>query len=189
MDFDKKSAILVTVLICLSMPLLVLAATSDEETTVSNVTIQQYVAISMNTNLSLGILFGTVDPGILENNASHNYDDETQTNTTMWLSIDTDSNINVDFCIKDDAALTKGGDTIPNTNYTYVGNNTINGNTMNDVTSSVNITTVYSNFGDDNLAPGNKTYMQFWLDIPVAQTPGLYVNNVNFKGIVTGASC
>ena len=164
------------------------AATSDEHTTSSNVTISNYVAVGLSTNLSTGILFGEIDPNTLNNNATHNYDG-VATATTYYVDVSSDSNINIDMCIKDNTHLTRtAGGVIANGNYTWADNATANSVAMSPANSYV-MPTAYHRTNVTDIAPGSNDYFRFWLDVPGGQTPGSYNNTVYFKGIVTAGSC
>ncbi|MCK5476774.1 MAG: hypothetical protein KAI55_02550 [Candidatus Aenigmarchaeota archaeon] len=164
-------------------------ATSDEHTTSSNVTIANYVAIGLSTNLSTGILFGTLDPDTTNNNATHNYDGE-NTASTYSVDVSTDSNINIDLCIKDNAPLTitSSGFTIENGNYTWADNSTANSSSMNPANSYV-IGTTYQKTNTTNIAGGESDYIRFWLDVMLNQAPGNYNNTIHIKGVVAGGNC
>ncbi len=163
-------------------------------TTISNVTISSYLSISMSTNLSDGILFGNISAlPAADVNASHNYDGipEGAYNSSLFVNVSTDSNVNVDFCLQADADFKEdaGGTLL------LVGNETYgNSSTTNDVaepagpSGSTQLTTSYVKT-QPNVAPGYVAYYRFWLDIPAAQPAGDYNNTVTFKGIKTGDSC
>lgn len=158
----------------------------SEQTTPSNVTVSAYVAIALSTNWT-AIEFGNVNPGTNDNNASHNYDggNVSNANTTYWVTVSTDSNLNADLCIKDNWALnTTGGNVIGNTNYTY-SNNT-NDTVLPLPGTAVTTSHVQAGY---SVAPGGKDYFRFWLDIPTAQAAGTYNNTVYIKGVSTGSSC
>lgn len=165
---------------------LILAKAQQEQITISNVTVNKYVAIGLSTNLTEGILFGTLDPGTSDNNATHNYDGE-QGGTTYWVAISSDSNVNVDICIKDNAPLTKlgGTETIPNENYTW---NCSTSQTTPALPGTA-MGTTYTKTACTNIQKGDNAYFRFWLDIPAAQAPGNYNNTVYFKGVEAGQSC
>ncbi|MGV8152051.1 MAG: hypothetical protein ACP5OG_03145 [Candidatus Nanoarchaeia archaeon] len=157
-----------------------------ETTTVSNVTISKYLSISMDTsNLTYGIYFGNLSalPAI-DHNATHNYDGG-NTNSTYFLSVSGDSNTAVDFCIKANAALTSGANTIPLANETYA-NSTV-GN-LTDPTYQVALTTDYAKAGI-GVPIGGNNYYRFWLDVPASQESGVYNNTISFKGVTTTLAC
>lgn len=158
-------------------------------TTVSNVTIQKYLSIAMSTNLSQGIMFGTItNLPALYTNASHNNDSADGTgNTTMYVNVSTDSNTPVDFCIKANASLSDGGDTLVIGNETYSNSTVING-TYPLATQNLSLSTSYAVTGK-NIAVGGANYYRFWLNVPVSQPSGTYINQLTFEGIQTGGGC
>lgn len=161
-------------------------------TTISNVSISKFLSITLSTNLSDGILFGTVTALPATNvNASHNYDAGTGVNgSTMFVNVSTDSNTNVDFCVRGDANLydSSGDNTLGLGNESYA-NSTISTNiTYPALGQEVSSTLSYVKAGE-NTAPGNVTYYRFWLDVPAATPSGTYNNTVTFKGVETTISC
>ena len=101
---------------------------ATEETTISNVSISKFLSISLSTNLTGGIIFGSINtlPAVNEN-ASHNYDGVNTTapspGSSMFVNVSTDSNTAIDVCIKANADLDNGaGDVIGIGNETYAGN-------------------------------------------------------------------
>ncbi len=165
---------------------LTLVSAQQEQTTISNVTVNKYVAIGLSTNLTEGILFGTLDPGTSDNNATHNYDGPGG-ETTYWVAISSDSNVNVDICIKDNAPLTRSGgsETIPNSNYTWNCSTSATAPAL----PGTAISTSYAKTDCTGIGGGNNAYFRFWLDIPAGQVPGDYNNTVYFKGVEAGQSC
>lgn len=164
------------------------AATSDVHTTASNVTISNYVAVGLSTNLSNGILFGELDPNTNDSNATHNYDGVSNA-ATYYVAVSTDSNLNIDLCLRYDGALNNsGGVQIGDGNYTWADNGTANSSLMIPGGSRI-INTIYQKANVTGIAPGSNNYYRFWLDVPIAQSPGIYNNTVYFKGIVTTGSC
>jgi len=192
----KKGNILLIffiILLIFSVAMFVLAtpgitghATSD--TTVSEVTITNYLSISMSENLGTGIAFGSVSTlPATDVNATNNYDGGSSA-STLSIEVSEDSNTAVDFCIKADGDLTtSGADTLG------LGNETYANATSSDVdtpalANEVALTESYVKAGD-SVAAGSTNYYRFWLDIPAAQTPGTYNNTVYFEGVNTGGAC
>lgn len=155
---------------------------------VSNVTITNFVSITMSTNLQLGVLFGSVsDLPATDVNATHSYDGASDA-STMFLNVSTDSNSAVNFCIQANAALTSsGGNVIGLTNQTY-NNDTTTSATVPSVSVQTALTTSYVAAGED-VEKGDSTYYRFWLDVPVATAAATYNNSIMFKGVQTGAGC
>jgi len=156
--------------------------------TVSNVTIVNYLSISMSDNLSSGILFGSVDTLPATNvNATHNYDGAVSA-SSMSMSVSSDSNVNVDFCIKANEDLKNSG-----TDIIGIGNETYANSTSSDISSpaiadKIALTTGYVKSGI-NIAKGTSNYYRIWLSIPAAQAPGTYNNTIFFEGVATGGAC
>lgn len=159
-----------------------------EGTVLSNVTVYNALAISFSTNLSDGILFGTVAfLPVTDINGSHNYDG-TNNSTSYYISVSSDSNSDVDFCIKANADLTSAGtDVIGLANETY-SNSTSTNLTLPSVAEQIPLTTSYIKSGE-NILIGSNIYWRFFLDVGGGQATGNYNNSVSFKGIVTGNSC
>lgn len=169
------------------------AADSSETITVSNVTVSSYVAMSVSNNLTIGIEFGSLDPDTTNNNGTHNYDggDATTQNTSYWIGISSDTNQNVDLCVKDNKALADLADTvtIPNSGYTWGNSTTATIDGGPQVGSSIAIGTSYDSSAINNSAAGTRIYFRFWLDLPSGQQAAVYNNTVYFKGVVTGSNC
>ncbi|MEM4152785.1 MAG: hypothetical protein QXK80_01555 [Candidatus Pacearchaeota archaeon] len=181
----NKFLIFLVVAVIASISLIKIEAQQSEQTTISNVTVAEYVAIGLSTDLAEGILFGSVDPATNDNNATKNYAGAGGA-TTYYVAVSSDSNVNVDLCIKDNAPLTSsGGQTIPNNGYTWDDDSSGTGPTLPGTAMS----TTYVKTGVTNIAPGDNDYFRFWLDIPAGQPAGVYNNTVYFKGIKVGESC
>ncbi|MFH1801558.1 MAG: hypothetical protein ABH804_01855 [archaeon] len=156
----------------------------------SNVTISKFLSIELSTNLSSGIPFGSVSTLPATNiNSTHNFDgNESETETSMFINVSTDSNTNVDFCIKANASLTSPDlDVIGLDNETYA-NSTNTNISFPAVGSEVSLTTDYVKAGG-SIEEGYAAFYRFWLDIPAAQPSGDYVNKIYFKGVETGQVC
>lgn len=160
-------------------------ATYQEKTTSSSATVNVWVEISLSANLSSGILFGSVNPNTNDNNASGNFNgsSETQYNVTAGSA----NNVNIDLCIKDSAALTKGGSTIPNTGYTY--NFSATNDASNPLLPGTAITTTYATTQHTNISANTASQARFWIDVPASQGAGAYSNTVYIEGIETGGAC
>ena len=159
---------------------------NENVTDESCITMGQYIAISLSSNLS-SIDFGSLSVSTNDNNDTGNYNSTSYTQN--WITLSADSSVNVDFCIKANAALTKTGtaQTIPLVGYTYA-NHTTNAAGTPALGSSVALTTGYV-VDTKNLAAGNKNYYRFWLDVPTATEAGDYNNTIYFKAVETGTSC
>ena len=161
---------------------------ATETSTVSNVTIEKFLSISMCTNLASGIVFGNVSELPAVNiNASHNYDGASS-GSTLCINVSDDGNTNIDLCTRANAALTSLAlDTIELGNESY-SNSTTTNITHPILGDDVALTTSYVKSGN-SIAGGNVNYYRFWLDIPVAQPSGDYNNTVYFKGVTTTLAC
>jgi hypothetical protein len=153
------------------------AASTDERTTTSNVTVNVYVSISLTTEFSNGVTFGSLDPGTDDNNAT------TCNDLGCNISVSGDTNVAVDVVMKANANLTRGTEPemIPNWNYTW---NVTDGSSLPlqpgwDLNlTSYDYRTAYK-VGDSVSASGVRSW-QGWLDIPSAQTAGTYNNTLYF---------
>lgn len=156
--------------------------------TISNVSLSKYFAISFGSNLSSGIEFGTVSFLPAENvNASHNYDGDLY-GTTYTLEVHNDSNTAVDFCIRANSGLTSPSfDVIEIGNETYSVYNLTN-STHPEVSNETSLTTGYVKAISD-IPVGEASYWRFWLDVPSSQPTGSYNNTLFFQGIIGGGSC
>jgi hypothetical protein len=158
-----------------------------EFTTSSDVSIQEYLSISISQELANGIIFGTIVSLPSDDvNATGNYDINNE--TEYYINISEDSNTNVDLCIKALTALENlGGDVIGITNQTY-SNSTINDVSNPEPSSKVALSLSYIRSGE-NLTIGSENYYRFWLDVPASTPPGSYENSIRFKGTSTGIGC
>jgi hypothetical protein len=161
---------------------------SEEETTSSSATITKQVAISKSANLTTGILFGSLDPNSNANNATGNFNSSSQ--TQFWLTIDSTTNTPLDICTKDSAALTNGGQTIPNAGYKW------NSTTTNDAVNPYIFGTMFAmttNYNTANKIADSQTsgtyYLRFTLDVPAGQAAGAYSNTVYFKAADDSTGC
>jgi hypothetical protein len=163
-------------------------AASATQATTSTVTIAENVAIQAN-NLATIDWSTSLSAGSDDNAAAHNADG-TAGVTTYNLTLDTDNSLNLDFCVKADAALTNGGDSFPldTGTLTGYGYSALYGSDNPLLGSAIDLTTSYyehiTNVGTD----GAVSY-RFWLDVPNYQEAGTYTNAVTFKAVKTGDSC
>lgn len=178
-----------------------LAATSEEETTVSNITVAKQVAISKSNNLTTGVIFGPAsdsgcgatgcDPGSSNLNATGNFNNTE--NTTYWLMMDSTTNTGIDICVKVNAALTVTGtaNTIANTNYHY-SNSSYTNSTDPLYPATVDISTSYQyldNFNDTASGTTTPFYFRFALTIPSNAKAGTYNNTIYFKATENTTVC
>ena len=148
--------------------------------TSSNVTISTYYSISASSNLSAGILFGSVNStAATDLNATGNYGGSSLSQYNLTVSAD--SNTNVSFNISANAALTSsGGNTIGLGNESYA-NHTTNAAGTPAVASQVALTTSEVKAGS-NIGIGSSNHYRFWLDISAGQAVGSYNNTITFTG-------
>ena len=161
------------------------------ETTVSNVTISKYLSITMSTNLSKGIFFGTVNslPAVNINASGNNNSLSTGANSTFFINVSTDSNTNVDFCLKAISNLidSAGGNMLNVGNESY-SNSTTTNETLPAVGKEVIFTTSGIKAGI-NITAGNVTYYRFYLDVPTGTPSGTYNNTISFEGVEVEGAC
>jgi len=161
------------------------------ETTVSNVTISKYLSITMSTNLSKGIFFGTVNslPAVNINASGNNNSLSTGANSTFFINVSTDSNTNVDFCLKAISNLidSAGGNMLNVGNESY-SNSTTTNETLPAVGKEVIFTTSGIKAGI-NITAGNVTYYRFYLDVPTGTPSGIYNNTISFEGVEVLGAC
>jgi hypothetical protein len=183
-------SILLSLLLLILQNLNYFSGFSISETT-SNVTVNKYLSITFSSNLSGGIFFGLISSlPTINQNATHNYDKNfpTQNQTDYYVNISTDSNTNVDLCIKADGNLVNlANDILKLGNETYA-NSTITNSSVPSISDEISLTTSYIKSGE-NIAVGEANYYRFWLDVPIGQQSGDYNNTINFKGIQAGESC
>jgi hypothetical protein len=151
----------------------------------STANIQVFIAVSGSATLQSGIDFGTVDPGTQDNNATGNFDGSELTEYS--IDVLAGSNVNADFCIRADTNLSAGPIQIPYPNYRFA-NETVNSNLLPDYPPNVIAVNANATFIREttNVAPGSSNYYRFYLDVPPAQAPGLYQNNIIFQAVRTG---
>jgi hypothetical protein len=153
------------------------AATWDQQNTTSNVTVNVYVSISLTTDLSSGVTFGSLEPATNDNPST------TCSNGACNVTVSADTNVNVDIVLRANATLTDttGSYTIPIAGYTW---NSTDG-TENPGTPGFALDDTqydYTNKVGDSVGASGVRNWQAWLDIPSAQTAGVYFNTLSFCG-------
>lgn len=164
---------------------------ADIQSTASNATISEYVAIGLSGNLSAsGITFGSVNPNTNNNNATGNNNSLGQ-NSSYYITVSTDSNVaGVDFCIRDDYALNNSGNTpIPNVNYHWADKPNATANATDPRMPGTDMLTGYQKTNTTNIAPGQTDYYRFYLNVPLAQAAATYSNTVYFEGVKNTNPC
>lgn len=164
------------------------AATQANTTSLTE--IQVYFAVNMSPQLENGMEFALPgDPFATRyNNATDNYDGSDQ--TQLWLTLDPDSNVPVDICVKADTNLTRDGAPpfiIEAGNLTWA-NSTTNSVTQPSINDATRFTFNYNN-ATKQLAIGDSSYFRLWVDIPPVAATGFYNNSLSFKSGQTGRVC
>lgn len=166
------------------------ATTADAQTSAD---IATYFAINMSTNLSTdGIRFDVDVLPSTDVNATGNYANSTggggNNGTRYYLTVELDSNVYVDFCIKANDSLRYTTEYIGLGNYTF-SNYTETNETWPNIASNYPLTNETYLNSTKNVGRGNSSYYRFWLDVPGDQSPGIYVNRINFKGVQFNNAC
>ncbi len=194
MDERLYNGILIGIL-AISLGLLFFANVSaitghaTEAVTTSNVSIIKYLAIDPSIDLETGIVFEEIIALPTDNdNATHNYDGSSDA-TKYYINVSTDSNTDVDFCVKANIGLsTLGGDIIGLGNESYSTNVTNSNLNTPGVGAEISMNTTYEKAAN-SVPIGNTSYWRFYLDVPVGQASGNYNNTVSFKGVTEGVIC
>jgi len=166
-----------------------LTSFATSSTVGSNVTVEDFFAIDLSANLSNGISFDEITSLPATNiNSTDNYNGDSS-GSTMLINVSTDSNSNVDFCIKANAGLTdsSNSEVIGLGNESYA-NSSSTSSTAPAIGEESALTTSYVKSSAPNI-PGGNTYYRFWLDVPSTVSSGSYNNTINFKGIKSLTSC
>jgi len=152
--------------------------------------IQNWFSINISLNLSnQGIVFNITGlPTNLDGaNATLNYDASSQ--TLYFVANDRNSNVPVQFCIRQNESLKSGINTIPSQNYDWSNSSTTDLN-LPPIGSKrdlpVDPTWDYSN---NNTAANSYVYYRFWLYVAGTQSPGIYRNRVEIKAVQAGNAC
>ncbi len=178
------------VIILLSSAMLVRSVSTPTghaiSTTTSEVVISNYVSLSLSSNLTNGINFGSISslPAIYHN-ATVNYAPNA---SAYYITISNDSNRPVDFCVKASLMNSSGGDSILLGNYTWKDADNTNLTTPTPAGGYKNMSTMYIK-GRTNVAAGTSNFYRFWLNVSASQAPGTYNNTVYLQGVPTGTGC
>ena len=161
---------------------------ASQASSISNVTIQAYFSVQWSNELDTAIVFEDVlTLPVTDQNARENYGGAAN-ETLYWARVHEDSNRKVDFCLKASGDLNNtADDRIGLGNETYATNVTSTDLNNPNVTLQIPMTTVY-NKSATNIDAGETNYYRFWLDIPAAQPPGVYTNDVDFRGVAAGTT-
>jgi hypothetical protein len=200
---DKKISLAVLALVVATLIIATMnvgAQTAEVQNVTSVATIEKYAALALSVNLSDGISFGTLSPDTSDNNATDNDNRDIcgsgcvyNGNTSMNITRDPDSNVNIQICITSNDSLRDGSNYIGNANYT---NASILVTDFNSAASApalpgVALTTNQYVLANSSTltAAGEQLAFRFWLDVPAGQAPGTYSNEVSFKAIEAGQLC
>ncbi len=155
----------------------------------SNVSIKEFFAISTSGNLSDGIEFGEVNPGMNDVNATDDYNEADLTNSSMSIDVSSDSNVHVDFCIMANANLGTGtGPEITLGNYTFTTDTVNNVSNPRPPDFSTILTTDFQK-ETTNLGSAQSNFYRFYLDIPQGQEAGVYNNTVLIRVVRATNPC
>jgi len=163
------------------------AVASSESIIQSNATIEVYFAIAASSNLTDGIEFGSLSPGSVNNNATDNYNSGGSTNTSLNISLSTDSNVNIDFCLAANADLKNATESIGIANLQFA-NATTTTLAVPALSDARSVSTSYQD-SSQNITPGGADHYRFWIDIPVGTTPLRYNNTITFTAVQSGTTC
>jgi hypothetical protein len=108
--------------------------------------------------------------------------------TLYFVTVETDSNTPVDFCVMADAFNTSSGLEIGIGNYTFADSAWNNVTYPGPVDEQTMSTTAYV-ASQTNVVVGSSDYFRFWLDVPATTASGTYNNTVTFLGRPTGTAC
>jgi hypothetical protein len=169
------------------MPTTGMATTADVQ---SEVDIQVYLAITASNNLTTdGIKFNISALPAIDVNSTGSYGDAgaRENMTEQFINVSTDSNVDVDICIKANANLTSGANVITINNYKWI-NASSNNLTDPDFDLRISFNATYYP-ASAPLDAGNAAYYRFWLNVSGGQQAGVYNNTINFKGVQTTVGC
>ena len=173
------------------IPCISFAQTQQTKNVTSNVTIAKQIAISRSTNLTAGILFGTVTIGSNNNNATGNFN--STGHTQFWITIDSTTTVPIDLCIRANDSMRSGSYSIPLTNYHWSYNTTTNNQTYPTYPATTDMTTTFDYVDNMNDTWNQGTtvycYFRFNLDIPSGQVAGTYTNEISFKATENTTTC
>lgn len=178
------------------------AATEYKANTTMNVTVNFLISVTPSANLTKGIQFGSLDPGISDTICTECYNSSsTEPNMTfISLNVDSTTNSNADFFHKANSDLTTGGaeEDIKIANVTNEANQTQLGTNINATTKSdgtVALTTSFVEIGGNALSPCDNIghdgtgycYFSFWLDVPSGHESGNYQTDYCFCAVKNNA--
>ena len=180
MKVNKKLLLIVPAILMVSALILSsgYSAPTSTASTTSNVTVNTYVSISLTNTLQGGVQFGNLNPGTTNSSST------TCAGLACNITVSVDSNVNVDLKIKDNAPLTSGSNTIPNSGYYF--NTSATAQPVLPAQSSLD--TTYYEFATGVSGTNGVSVIQFWLNVPSTQAPGTYNNTISFCGEEAGTT-
>jgi hypothetical protein len=152
-------------------------ATSTSSTTASAVVAEWYAVSSPGD-----INFGTLVHDTTGNNAGSN--NWGSGSSGYYLTLHTDSNIDVKTCIK--SVDWDGPSALALSNLKW--NSSASSNSIMPHSPGSAMTTSYVT-SQSSISPGGQDYYRFWMDIPSGQVAGDYNTTTTFKAITTSSSC
>ena len=149
-----------------------------------NVTVGQFISITLSPALQSGIQFGQVSAGT-NNNMALNDTTGGGNCTAYYITNDPSSTSSVNMWHKASSHLTYGSNVILIGNVTHEANQTSNGVNVNmTLTQDGNyqLTLSYAKIGGapapcDNVPAGGSCYIAYWLDVPSGIPSGVYETN------------
>ncbi len=158
-------------------------------TTTMNVTIRGYVSIGVSSCLTNGITFSTQDPDAAGINASCNTGGA-DGGTGYNLTVDTSSTVNINFSHASNRTnLTDGTNTFDIGNVTYNSNSTSNTGPILDNSTAASLSNGWGGMETcGTLGDGANCWAAYFLDIPTAQAPGVYLTGYCWCGRQQGTS-
>jgi len=163
------------------------AAVTDNESTYTEVMINAYFAIAASENITNGITFGTLTDGTNDNNATNNWDGAGD-NSTMYIAISSDSNVETETCVGANESYIH---TITAGKSMGIGNLTWSNSTDGAPSGPAGSTpmTVANATVATEIAGGTDVFFRFWLDVPTDQWGGKYQNTLYFTTTQNGTDC
>lgn len=166
---------------------------SSGKATIADVTteasIQIYFAIEASQNFTNeGISFNISSLPAIHANSTGSYGEGAYENMTLQnISVSSDTNTNIDLCVKASANLTSGGNVITLDNYKW-SNSIFNNLSEPNINNMKMFNATFYPSGED-IAPSGAVHFRFWLNASGSQASGIYNNTINFKAVSANAPC
>ena len=140
-------------------------------------------SIGVSPALASGVIWTSVSPGTSDNPADGNNGNGI---TSYYVAISTSGKTRVDL-------YTKGsGDLIYLTNSIPLANERFNYNQLDNTVPGITRYSLTTNYADNkigtNLRNNDRVNLKFYLNVPNAQAPGSYTNQIEFKGVLAGTA-